>query len=149
MKFVGANANPHVAGEARQPGTVNYFIGKPDQWRTNIGTYARVRYRSLYPGIDLVFYGNNRELEYDLVVAPGVEPRQIKLAITGANEIRVDDEGNLVLQDFSGRRDSAEAEDLPAQGNRLTAVAGDYVITAKNEVGFHLGSYDRRRCSSD
>jgi hypothetical protein len=67
MKFVGANTSPAIEGEARQSGTVNYFAGKPNEWRTNIATYARVRYRSLYPGIDLVFYGNNRELEYDLV----------------------------------------------------------------------------------
>ena len=79
MKFVGANTNPAIEGEARQPGTVNYFIGKPDEWRTNIPTYARVRYRSLYPGIDLVFYGNNRELEYDLVVSPGADPRTDQL----------------------------------------------------------------------
>ena len=84
MKFVGANANPRVTGEARQQGTINYFIGRPEQWRTKIPVYSRVRYSSLYPGIDLVFYGNNRELEYDLVVSPGADPEQIKLGISGA-----------------------------------------------------------------
>ncbi len=79
MKFVGANANARIAGEARQSGTINYFAGKPNEWRTKIPVYARVRYRSLYPGIDLVFYGNNRELEYDLVVSPGADPGRIKL----------------------------------------------------------------------
>ena len=98
MKFVGANANPHVAGEARQPGTVNYFIGKPEQWRTKIPVYSRVRYSSLYPGVDLVFYGTNRDLEYDLVVSAGADPGRIKLAVAGAEEIRIDDEGNLVLK---------------------------------------------------
>ena len=98
MRFVGANGNPKITGESRQQGIVNYFVGKPNEWRTGIPTYARVRYSSLYPGIDLVFYGNNRELEYDLVVSPGADPGLIKLAVKGADEIRVDAEGNLVLK---------------------------------------------------
>lgn len=102
MKFAGANRNARVSGESRQSGTVNYFGGKPDQWRTKIPMYGRVRYRSLYPGIDLVFYGNNRELEYDLVVSPGADPGQIKLAVAGADEIRIDAEGNLVLKTSQG-----------------------------------------------
>src|SRR6478735_9464691 len=102
MKFVGANTSPAIEGEGRQSGTVNYFLGKTEQWRTKIPTYARVRYRSLYPGIDLVFYGNNRELEYDLLVAPGADPGQIRLAVAGADEIRIDDAGNLILKTAQG-----------------------------------------------
>ncbi len=142
MKFVGANSSPTIEGEARQSGTANYFIGKPDQWRTNIATYARVRYRSLYPGIDLVFYGNNRELEYDLVVSPGVDSRQIKLAVAGAEEIRIDAEGNLVLKTSQGEVIQRKPKIYQRKGTALTAVAGDYVITGKNEVGFRLGNYD-------
>jgi hypothetical protein len=142
MKFVGANSSPTIEGEARQSGTVNYFSGKPDQWRTNIATYARVRYHSLYPGIDLVFYGNNRELEYDLVVSPGADPRQIKLAVAGAEEIRIDAEGNLVLKTAAGDVIQRKPKIYQRKGTTLTAVAGDYVITGKNEVGFRLGNYD-------
>lgn len=144
MKFVGANSSPTIEGDARQSGTINYFAGRPDQWRTKIPTYARVRYRSLYPGIDLVFYGNNRELEYDLVVAPGADPRQIKLAVAGADEIRINDAGNLVLKTSQGEVTQEKPRIYQRKGTRLTAVAGDYVITGKDEVGFQLGSYDRR-----
>ncbi|MGZ4899470.1 MAG: DUF7948 domain-containing protein [Candidatus Angelobacter sp.] len=144
MKFVGANANPRIAGEARQTGTVNYFAGKPEEWRTKIHTYARVRYRSLYPGIDLVFYGNNRELEYDLVVSPGADPGQIKLALAGAQSVRIDGEGNLVLETAAGDVIQQKPKVYQRKGTTLTAVAGDYVITGKDEVGFRLGSYDRR-----
>jgi hypothetical protein len=144
MKFLGANTSPTIEGEARQSGTVNYFVGKPDEWRTKIPTYGRVRYRSLYPGIDLVFYGNNRELEYDLVVAPGADPGRIKLAMAGADEIRIDAEGNLVLKTSQGDVVQQKPKIYQRKGTTLIAVAGDYVITGKDEVGFQLGSYDRR-----
>jgi hypothetical protein len=143
MKFVGANANPRIAGEDKQSGTVNYFAGKPNEWRTKIPVYSRVRYSSLYPGIDLVFYGNNRELEYDLVVSPGADPGRIKLAVTGADEIRIEDEANLVLSTSQGELVQQKPRIYQRKGTTLTAVVGEYVITGKNEVGFRLGSYDR------
>src|SRR6478672_3946378 len=142
MKFVGANAHPRIAGEAKQSGTVNYFAGKPNEWRTKIPVYARVRYRSLYPGIDLVFYGNNRELEYDLVVAPGADARRIKLAVAGADEIRIDAEGNLVLKTSQGDVIQQKPKIYQRNGATFKPVSGDYVITGKSEVGFRLGSYD-------
>lgn len=144
MKFVGANANPRVAGEARQQGTVNYFMGTPEQWRTKIPVYSRVRYSSLYPGIDLVFYGNNRELEYDLVVSPGADPAQIKLGISGAENMRIDGDGNLVLKTVAGDVIQQKPKIYQRKGTNLVAVAGDYVINSKKEVGFRLGSYDRK-----
>jgi Beta-propeller repeat/Bacterial Ig domain len=142
MKFVGANTSPVIEGEVRQPGTINYFAGKPDEWRTKIPTYARVRYRSLYRGIDLVFYGNNRELEYDLVVASGADPGQIKLAVAGAGNIRIDGEGNLVLATQAGDVIQQRPKVYQRSGATLKPVSGEYVITARNEVGFRLGSYD-------
>jgi hypothetical protein len=144
MKFVGANANPCVAGEARQQGTVNYLMGTPEQWRTKIPVYSRVRYRSLYPGIDLVFYGNNRELEYDLLVSPGSDPEQIKLGISGAENMRIDADGNLVLKTAAGDVIQQKPRIYQRKGTNLVAVTGDYVINSKDEVGFRLGSYDRR-----
>ena len=144
MKFVGANAHPRISGEAKQPGTVNYFAGKPTEWRTKIPVYARVRYRSLYPGIDLVFYGNNCELEYDLVVSPGADPRRIKLRISGAENLRIDGDGNLVLKTAAGDVIQKKPRIYQRKGTSLVAVVGDYVINNKDEVGFRLGSYDRR-----
>jgi hypothetical protein len=144
MKFVGANANPRVAGEARQQGTVNYFIGRPEQWRTNIHTYARIRYRNLYPGIDLIFHGNKQELEYDLVVSPGADPRQIKLGISGAENLRLDEDGNLVLKTAAGDVVQQKPGIYQREGNNLVAIAGDYVINGKDEISFRVGNYDRR-----
>ena len=75
------------------PGIVNYFIGDdPAKWRTNIPTYAKVQYQDVYPGIDLAYYGNQGQLEYDLIVAPGADPNQIRLVFDGAEKIEVDDD---------------------------------------------------------
>jgi Beta-propeller repeat len=144
MKFVGANADAQIAGENKQPGTINYFGGKPNEWRTKIPTYARVRYRSLYPGIDLVFYGNNRELEYDLVVSPGADPGRIRLEISGAENLHLKADGNLVMKTAAGDVIQQKPRIYQRKGNSLVAVKGDYVTNGKDEVGFRLGSYDRR-----
>jgi hypothetical protein len=144
MKFVGANADPRVTGEARQQGTVNYFTGKPEQWRTKIPVYSRVRYSSLYPGIDLVFYGTNRDLEYDLVVSPGSDPGQIKLGISGAENLHLDADGNLVLKTAAGDVIQQKPRIYQRKGTKLVAVDGNYLINSKDEVGFRLGNYDHR-----
>src|SRR5438552_3941732 len=103
MAFAGASSQPHIAGEKELAGKVDYFIGNdPAKWRTNVPTYAAVRYEGLYPGIDLVYYGNNRELEYDLVVAPGADPSQISLRFKGADKLEVDAQGDLVLHTAVG-----------------------------------------------
>ncbi len=84
MRLVGGNRNARAAGLDELPGKCNYFIGNdPDKWRTNIPTYARVKYESAYPGVDLMFYGNQRELEYDFIVAPGASFRSIRLRLMG------------------------------------------------------------------
>ncbi len=81
MSLVGANPNAEVSGLDELPGKANYFLGNdPAKWRTNVPTYAKVKYRDVYPGVDLVYYGNQRQLEYDFVVAPGADPSAIRLA---------------------------------------------------------------------
>src|SRR5205814_2409450 len=80
------------------PGKSNYLLGNdPSRWRTNVPTYRKVKYQDAYPGIDLVFYGNQRQLEYDFVVAPGADPAAIRLAFHGARRLTVDRRGDLVL----------------------------------------------------
>src|SRR5213592_754721 len=91
VKLAGANPKPQLTGEDELPGKVNYFIGNdPRKWRTNIGTYAKVRYREVHPGIDLVHYGNQRQLEYDFVVALGADPKAIRLGFEGAEKMEID-----------------------------------------------------------
>ena len=134
MKLLGANPNSAVSGHDELPGKSNYFLGSdPSKWRTNVPTYAKVRYEDVYPGIDLVYYGNQRQLEYDLVVAPGADPRAIRLAFqsigshgtsfvpwasygsdslsrakprdegAGAVPLRIDDQGDLILETDDAR----------------------------------------------
>src|SRR5439155_1169999 len=80
MTFVGANSRSRVAGLDELPGKANYFIGRdPTQWHTNVPLYAKVQYHNLYPGIDLSYSGDQRQLQYHVVVNPGAEPRRIEI----------------------------------------------------------------------
>src|SRR5438132_8692186 len=103
MTFAGANPDPRVTGLEELPGKANYFIGSdPAKWRTSVPTYAKVHYREVYPGIDLVYYGNQRQLEYDFVVAPGADPKKIGLGFKGADKLEIDEQGELVLHVSGG-----------------------------------------------
>ena len=104
MKLLGANPEAPVKGLEELPGKSNYFIGNdPEKWRTNVSHYAKVKYEEVYPGIDLLYYGTDqRQLEYDFVVAPGADPKAIQLAVEGAEEIRVDGDGDLVVETEGG-----------------------------------------------
>src|SRR5216683_1372288 len=99
MKLRSANAAAKVTGTDELTGTNNYFIGNdPAKWRSNVQTYAKVKYEGIYSGIDLVYYGNQRQLEYDFIVAPGADPHRIQFDVGGAKRIRRDGNGNLVLK---------------------------------------------------
>src|SRR4030095_16109154 len=89
-RLLGANPDSDPQGLDELPGRVHSFIGRdPGQWRINAPTYARVRYRAVYPGIDLVYYGTRqRRLEYDFVVAPNADPRTIPLGFGGVDLIK-------------------------------------------------------------
>jgi len=98
MRFEGANADPEVVGESPLPGKSHYFVGNdPAQWRTNVAHQARVRYLSVYPGIDMVYYGSEGRLEYDWIVAPGVDPHRIVAVFDGADRVSVAANGDLVI----------------------------------------------------
>jgi beta-propeller repeat-containing protein len=161
MKFLGANTTAQVTALDELPGKVNYFIGNdPTRWRANITTYAKVRYRDVYPGIDLVYYGHQGQLEYDFVVAPGADPNLIALAFEGSlagrplSPLRIDGNGNVriergssvvrlnkpvVYQPKSSRRN--ENSEFAAQNSEL--VEGHYLLTASNNLRFELGPYDK------
>src|SRR6266850_998312 len=100
MKLEGANSQPAVSGLDELVGKVNYFIGKePDKWHTDIPTFGRVHYTGVYEGVDMVYYGNQQQLEYDFVVRPGADYRQIALGFEGADRVDVDAaSGDLLLQ---------------------------------------------------
>jgi hypothetical protein len=99
MKLVKANPAARVIGADELPAKSNYFIGSdPKKWRSNVANYAKVKYEGIYSGIDLVYYGTQRELEYDFVVAPGADPHRIQFEVRGAKHLRRDEQGDLVIQ---------------------------------------------------
>ena len=98
MELAGANRATQVAGVDPLPGTANYFIGNdPSKWHSGVPTYAKVKYAGVYPGIDLVYYGNQRQLEYDFVVAPGASAKPIRLHFAGAKKLDLSNDGELTV----------------------------------------------------
>jgi hypothetical protein len=146
MKMEGASAEPKVAGLDELPGKSNYYLGRdPQKWRTNVSQYAKVKYQDVYPGISAIYYGNQRQLEYDFVVAPGADPKQIQLSFDGADSLRIDENGDLVLSVAGSEvRQHRPVVYQEANGSRQS-VEGRYVVTGENEVGFELGAYDAAR----
>ena len=103
LRFDGANPGPTLVGEDELAGKSNYFIGNdPARWHTEVPTYARLRYGQVYPGVDLVFYGTQEQLEYDLIISPGADPASIILALDGATELSIAADGDLVLHTAAG-----------------------------------------------
>ena len=101
---MGENDIASVEGDDLSDGRTNYFIfNDQEDWRTDIPNYRRVKYGSIYDGVDLVYYGNGRQLEYDFVVQPGRDPRQIKLKLEGVEQDTIDKKtGDLVLETGAG-----------------------------------------------
>jgi uncharacterized protein (TIGR03437 family) len=144
MSLIGANAKANAVGVDRQPGVVSYFIGNdPKNWRSGILTYGKVAYPQIYPGVDLVFYGNQRQFEYDFVVAPGADPSRIAWRIDGARA-SVDAEGNLALSAPNGPASFRKPVLYQMDGDKKTSVEGSFAV-AGNQIRFRLGSYDHSR----
>jgi hypothetical protein len=148
MQLIGAGKDAQPVGLDKLSGTSNYLIGNdPAQWRAGIPTYARVRYSTVYPGVDLVYYGNQQQLEYDFVVAPHADPNRICLHFGGAKSLSLDAEGNLIIVTEDGQiafNKPVVYQRAYSQGSRRQ-VAGKFELLADNSVGFTLGKYDRTR----
>ncbi|HLN29733.1 MAG TPA: SBBP repeat-containing protein [Gemmataceae bacterium] len=146
MQLLGANPAAPVAGLNELITKTNYLIGNdPSQWHTNIANYGQVEYQNVYPGINVIYYGNQQQLEYDFQVAPGANPGVIQLAFTGVQAMSLDAQGNLVLQTSGG--DVVEKAPVVYQqdGNIRQQVAGKYVLEAGDRAGFAVGAYDASR----
>jgi hypothetical protein len=146
MKIEGANAQSEVTGLEQQPGIVNYFVGSdPAKWHANIPTFARVQYASVYPGVDLVYYGNQQQMEYDFVVKPGADASRIALNFEGANSLAIDAAGDLLIQTGAGTvRQPRPLVYQEVNGSRL-AVNSGYQLRGGGRVGFSLAAYDRAK----
>jgi len=143
FNLVGAASNPTAVGEDPLPTKVNYFIGNdPKKWQTNVQTYAKVRYQNVYPGIDLVYYGNNRQVEYDFVVAPGADANRIQFSVKGADALSVDAQGNLVLAKGANQlRFQSPGIYQQINGSRAK-VPGSYSLKDSTHVGFTVAPHD-------
>jgi len=148
MKLRNANPAAKVTGVDELAGTSNYFIGNDRaKWRTSVPTYAKVRYEGIYSGIDLVYYGNQRQLEYDFIVAPGADPRRIAFDVSGAKRIRRDAQGDLVLKMKTREGEIRWHKPVVYQekNGARQLVAAHYAITDTNRVGFEVANYDASR----
>jgi hypothetical protein len=146
MQLVGTNASPRIAAVDEQATRSNYFIGNdPVQWRTNVANYGKLEYQGVYPGIDLVYYGNQQQLEYDFVVGPGANAGMIQLSLQGAQNVTLDPQGNLVLHTLGGdvvqhapvvyQDGTAGRQEVPAR----------FIELGPDRVGFQVSGYDASR----
>lgn len=144
-RLVGGETE-RIVGLEELPGKVNYFTGSdPTRWRTGVPTFGKVKYESVYPGVDLVFHSSERDLEYDFVVAPGASHETIRLAFDEADHVTVDGQGNLRVR-ASGQEIVHQAPVIFQESDGVrTRVTGGYVLHRDRQVGFHVGEYDRSR----
>ena len=141
LRFDGANPRARIQAEDPLQSKTNLFLGNdPSQWRQGVANYGRLRVPELYPGVDLVYYGNARELEYDLKIAPAADPGRIRFRITGTHS-SVDPAGNLVADLIQKRPVAYQTDDNGAR----TAVRARYHRNRDGSYGFALRSYDRSR----
>jgi hypothetical protein len=144
MHIDGANPAAYAVGVDELEGKVNYFIGSdPAAWRTNVPTFGQVRYREVYPGIDVVYYGNQQHLEYDFVVAPGRDPSSISLSFEGAERIRTEDAtGDLLLSvgESTIRQHRPLVYQDTSDGRQV--IESRYILDGSDRVAFGLGEYD-------
>ncbi|HEY6769282.1 MAG TPA: SBBP repeat-containing protein [Candidatus Sulfotelmatobacter sp.] len=168
MRLVGANHATQIAGVNEQAGKSNYFIGNdPRNWRANVPHYSAVKYRDAYPGIDLVYYGNQRQLEYDFVVAPQADPKSISIEIAAelpvwqsvrnAAPLSISADGDLVVPVADGQvqfhkpvvyqpaNSNATPSGRPGPSEGDDIVAARWVIKSGGRVGFELGAHDTNR----
>jgi uncharacterized protein (TIGR03437 family) len=146
MELKGSNPAPQITGLFPQQGSINYFIGNdPNRWRTDVEHYGKVEYRSVYPGIDLIYYGHQRQLEYDWVVAPEADPSRIRLGFGGATSLRVDVDGELVVGISGGEVRHHKPMVYQMTNGIKQEVSGGYVIKGEREVGFEIATYDTQR----
>jgi uncharacterized protein (TIGR03437 family) len=142
LKWLNANPRPQLCGERLLPGSVSYLLGSdPTRWRTNVPRYAQVRYTDVYPGVDLVFTNREGQLEYDWIVSPGADPSKIEVAFPGADSVRQDGNGDLLIS--AGANQTRQHRPVIYQASGI--VAGAYRIHPDNTITFDIAEYDRRK----
>ncbi|MGA2150345.1 MAG: SBBP repeat-containing protein [Bryobacteraceae bacterium] len=147
MTLRHANPNPRIEPEGRLDLRTDYYLGARPNWHAGIASFARVRYRQVYPGVDLIYYGTEGQLEYDFVLAPGADPRAVRMKFDGVTKLSLNPEGDLVINGSEGtvveKRPVIYQQD-PARSAR-TEVKGGYVLLGRDTVGLRLERYDPKR----
>ena len=144
MRFEGANPAPQINATERLTKKTNYFIGNdPKKWHSDVASYGKVKYSGLYPGVDLVFYGDHGKLEYDFVVAPGADPRAIQLKLQGARKLRLNARGDVVLSVPGGELVLQKPVVYQMAKGERHEIAGGYVLAKGRVVTFSVPDYDR------
>jgi hypothetical protein len=142
MEVVGANPNARPSGTNPLSGIVNYFIGNDsNNWHTNIPTFGGARYEDVYPGIDLAYYGNDGQLEYDFIVSAGANPNAISLSFTGADSVEVSPQGDLVVSTAAGNFVQRRPFTFQEVGGERHEVPSAFAV-AGTQVRFEVGNYD-------
>jgi hypothetical protein len=146
MQLAGASGKVKPTGEEPLPGRANYFLGNdPSQWHTAVPTYAKVRYAGVYRGVDLVYYGNQRQLEYDFVVAPGADPKSVRLKFSGTKGLHLAPNGDVVVTTANGWLTLHKPMVYQMVDGQRYAVAGSYALLTKYTAGFRLGNYNHAK----
>src|SRR5437899_453391 len=148
MKLIGAKTLAAISGVDELPGKTNYFRGSDRKlWQTNVATYGKVRYQDVYPGVDLIYYGQQGQLEYDFIVAPGADPQAIALSFAGTRRVAIDHQtGDLVLQ--AGKHEVRFHQPVAYQlsaNNEKNFIAAHYALTANNKITFQIAPYDHSK----
>src|SRR5580700_648437 len=143
-RLVGANPSTRLEAADRLPGVANYFLGSGSEWRSDVTGFGRIRYARVYPGIDLVFHGEEHRLEYDFVVAPHADPRAIVLELSGQRGLRVEESGDLVIDTEGGEIRWKKPEIYQDGGGVRRAINGRFRV-ANSRVTFEVGAYDFTR----
>jgi hypothetical protein len=144
MVLAGGAKTAAGTGLELLPGRSNYFIGRDaTKWRTDVAQFGRVRYGDVYPGIDLIYYGTQRKLEYDFVVHPGANPSKIELAFTGADALVLDASGNLIVRSAAGEMKHNKPVVYQDVDGERVLIEGSYRISATHKVKFDVGRYRR------
>ena len=146
MGLERANLQTKISGIDPLPGNVSYFLGnRPERWLTGIPTYAQVKYSQVYPGVDLMFYGNQRRLEYDFVVAPGADPKTIALNLKSARHLRISQSGRLIVTLAGGPVVFEKPIIYQLVDGERKSINGGYALAGERQLTFSVSDYDRSR----
>jgi RHS repeat-associated protein len=144
MKLLAANPGAQLVGVDKMSGTASYFIGRdPSKWRTGVALFAKVQSSEVFPGIDLIYYGNEKRLEYDFVVKPGADPNSISLGFEGIQSTSIDSSGNLSMATEIGGMNLNKPVVYQMIGGQRKEIDGKYGRRGANAVGFNVTGYDK------